>query len=951
MLERAAELQRLAEAIEAARAGTGRLIVVEGEAGIGKSTLVAAAVEQARRGGLRVAQARANELERSYPFGVALGLFEPLAGDRTVDRAELFTGAARAAEPLITHGAEGTPLAPGMVGDPFATVHGLYWVAVNAAEMRPLVVVVDDAQWSDEGSLRFLHYLAQRVDELPILLLLAFRTSPAADEEPARSLRTSPAAIVIEPRPLSERAVGELLAGSGIADPDGTLRAEYWATTRGNPLFLAELVRDRAERDAVTPRPSRDEPVPGGITRVVEARIARLDPDAQRVAEAVAVLGDQATLHRAAHLAEIPEAEANRVIRALARAVIVDPGEPLDFVHPIVRAAIYGAIPPATRGRLHRVAGILLHDEVAPLGVIGTQLLEASRTGDPRVVDLLRAAAAEASARGQPGVAAQLLERARAEPPANGARLEVLVELARAHATVGSPDAIRHYWEVVDLVDESIRRAGLLLELGHALIAAANWADATTAFERGLKELAGASDPSGDEATVQQLHDQLEAGFASAAWVGIDRHADAERVVARMLGEERLGDVHRQLAVWAAFQRTIVASGTAAQAAELVERAIGGIPAEQLIGEGQIVEVAAGVLVATDEHPAEIELLSRAIAAAEGVEAYGKVGMYSYCRALPNYFTGALTDAIADAQAASRTAELGWETFLPGARAMLAHALIERGDLDGAAEALVVDRERWGGRVDFEAFVPVARCRLALVEGRLDEALAHADEGSIVPLSIGLRGLVPPSWRAWKAMALTQLGRRGEARELAEEDLVVARAWGARWSLGGALRIAGIAAGGTTGIDLLRESADLLETSPARLEHATTRTELGSALRRGGYLPDARRELTAAMDLSHRLGALGLLERARAELRAAGSRPRRYALTGVAALTPAELRVARLAAEGRTNRQIAQALFVTPKAVEYHLANAYPKLGIASRQELAPALARDPGDRSIEAAT
>jgi DNA-binding CsgD family transcriptional regulator len=383
------------------------------------------------------------------------------------------------------------------------------------------------------------------------------------------------------------------------------------------------------------------------------------------------------------------------------------------------------------------------------------------------------------------------------------------------------------------------------------------------------------------------------------------------------------------------------------QGAELVTRAITGIPIEQLTVEGQIVEVAAGVLVATDEHPAEIDLLTRAIAAAEEVGAFGKVGIYSYCRSIPNYFMGALTEAIADAQASIRTAELGWETFMPGARGMLAHALIERGDLAGAAEALEIDSERWGGRLDYEAFVPVARCRLAFVEGRLDDALALGEQASVVPKSIGLRGLLPPNWRVWLALTLSLLGRRDEARALAAELVAVGREWGAHWSIGGTLRVAGVVEGGSDGIDLLRESAGLLEKSPARLERATTLVELGSALRRGGHPRDAREVLTLAMDLAHELGALALRERAREELRAAGSRPRRYALTGIAALTPSEHRVARLAAEGRTNRQIAQALFVTPKAVEYHLANVYPKLGIGSRQQLVPALAEAPGGSRI----
>jgi DNA-binding CsgD family transcriptional regulator len=191
---------------------------------------------------------------------------------------------------------------------------------------------------------------------------------------------------------------------------------------------------------------------------------------------------------------------------------------------------------------------------------------------------------------------------------------------------------------------------------------------------------------------------------------------------------------------------------------------------------------------------------------------------------------------------------------------------------------------------------------------------------------------------------LARLGRRDEARELAAEAVAIGRRWGARWPLGCALRAAAIAEASPVAIDLFREAITLHEASSAHLEHARTLLEYGSALRHLGHLVDAREALRMAMDLSHRLGARALLARCRQELQAAGSRPRRYALVGVESLTPAELRVAQLVAEGRTNREVAQALFVTPKAVEYHLANAYPKLGITSRRELPGALDADAAD-------
>jgi DNA-binding CsgD family transcriptional regulator len=207
-----------------------------------------------------------------------------------------------------------------------------------------------------------------------------------------------------------------------------------------------------------------------------------------------------------------------------------------------------------------------------------------------------------------------------------------------------------------------------------------------------------------------------------------------------------------------------------------------------------------------------------------------------------------------------------------------------------------------------------------------------------------MRNGVPTEWRSWYATALVGAERRDEAREITREGVDIARAWGAAWPLGNALRAAGVVEGGADGITLLREAETLLADSPARLEHARLLVDLGGALRRNGSLTDAREVLARAADLAQQIGARRLLANAIAEQRAAGARPRRVSLTGVDSLTPAEQRVAQEALTGRSNREIAQALFVTPKAVEFHLANGYRKLNIGSRTELAGVMAA-PEDR------
>jgi DNA-binding CsgD family transcriptional regulator len=205
--------------------------------------------------------------------------------------------------------------------------------------------------------------------------------------------------------------------------------------------------------------------------------------------------------------------------------------------------------------------------------------------------------------------------------------------------------------------------------------------------------------------------------------------------------------------------------------------------------------------------------------------------------------------------------------------------------------------------------------------------------------SVGSRNPAFIAWRSPAALALHQLGEQGEARRLAGEELEFARAWGAPRALGAALCAAGLIEGGERGLALLEEAVQAVNGSPAKLEHAKARTELGAALRRANHRIRAREQLRHAVELATICGAASLAERAERELLATGARPRRVALSGVESLTPSERRVAELAAEGPTNREIAQTLFVTQRTVEVHLTSIYRKLGISSRSQLAATLA------------
>jgi DNA-binding CsgD family transcriptional regulator/Flp pilus assembly protein TadD len=306
---------------------------------------------------------------------------------------------------------------------------------------------------------------------------------------------------------------------------------------------------------------------------------------------------------------------------------------------------------------------------------------------------------------------------------------------------------------------------------------------------------------------------------------------------------------------------------------------------------------------------------------------------------------GAVQMAEADAAAAAEVgAAHGLHPTDPMASGFLIDALRERGELGDAERALRDARapEPIPDAAIFQMLL-FARGRLRLARGQTREGLEDVLLAGRREVEIG--GVTPAGmeWRSTAAIAYARLGEKDEARRLAGEELELAHAFGAARAIGIALRATGLAEGGERGIEILGEAAELLADSDARLEHARALVELGAAMRRAGRRREARAPLSEGRELAIDCGAKALSESALEELRASGARPRRSALRGPDSLTPSELRVAQMAAGGRSNRKIAEDLFVTVRTVESHLSQAYGKLEISSRRELSGALGEPDG--------
>jgi DNA-binding CsgD family transcriptional regulator len=930
LLERDGELTTLTDALLRARDGRGLVVLVEGVAGLGKTSLLDAACGLAAESGFTCLRARATELERDFAYGCMRQLLEPVVAKAGgSDRERLFDGAASLAAPLFT--ATAAPQLRPSVDNDFSILHGLYWLLNNVAEAGAVAIAVDDVHWSDAESLRFFNYLAPRLDGLRLAVLATTRSGEDLGPDLAR-LASGPETTVLRPRPLSTGAtlrLSERRLGEPVA-PEFAIACRQ--ATGGNPFYLDALLREVSER-GVRPDTSGAEVVRGiGPPAVAEAVRLRLSDHAEAagLVRAIAVLGDGASLEEAARLAELPDAEAAPAADLLAALAILRPGGRLEFVHPIVREAVYAGIGPHERAAAHARAAEVLGASGGSEERIAAQIAEAEPAGDAERVALLRRVAAQALQCGGPAAATAWLRRALAEPPPPEVRPHVLLELGFAELRVAAPEAAEHLAAAI----EEIREPELLARSARLLANAYTMAGEAERSVETLEAAIRVVEPSDRELALV-----LEAELAAHA-----RQAPLEARVAVGRRLERLGALagatpgERLAAAHIAFERAR-ASESVEEATTLLERGLADIrlPAEQELDVTGTFYLLVVGLTATDALERVDSALTEALGDARCRESIPATAFVLAQRARVALKRGALGRAEVDARTALELLnEYGIRLGSALALAVLVEAAVEGGELDSAASALAES--------DFGVEIPPgmatnplleARALLRLAQGRAREALDDLTEFGRRDERWGGANPLASRWRSRAAFALAALGDDRQARATAEEELERARRWGAASGLGVALRAVGLLEGGAASLERLQEAVATLERSPARLEHARALTDLGAALRRMNRRSDARGRLQQGLELANRCGARALAERARTELLAAGGRSSEPEGTGVQQLTASERRVAELAAEGRSNPEIAQALFVTRKTVETHLGRVYRKLDIAGRGQLA----------------
>ena len=931
LLERENELAAAGALLDDIRAQRGRMLLIEAPAGLGKSTLIEQIEALAARE-LFVLTAAGREVEQDLGWGVARSLFEPWLlrlPDR--ERADLLAGPAGSASLLF--GADGDMSAVPSAEASFGILHGLYWLAIRAAESQPTLVIVDDAHWADEPSLRLLCYLSGRIRDRPLGLLIAARTGEPGAGRLLAQLAAGQGVTVCEPAPLSAAAVATLIHARMPAADDGFC-VRCWELTAGNPLGVRELLSVIAEHPAdgsaadlevIAKRAARS------LSRSVLRRLASLPADARALADAVAVFESGMELQWAAQLAGLEPSAAVVAADELSRVDILTAEEPLSFTHPLLRAAVYGALPRGRRAQTHRRAAAVLLAAHASSEQVAAHLLEVSPAADHEVVVALRAAARRAMSHGVAASAARYLERALREPPAEADRAVVLAELGRAEAGFAPRGAIEHFEAAIDLAAEPAQRAELALELGRALHDAGRPEDACAAFERGAAELG---------------EDGGELGIELEAWY----------LTSAVLLPERAADVHRRTsAIIARTRSRPTAAARVLASKSMIMRVYEGQPhqplvklARELYGDGRLLEEVgltsqaslhvAAALSYGDRYAAAEQVLGRARDEGRRIGSLTVFAAACQLRARQRLWTGSIPEVIADASTAVEIFSSGRHMYLPAAAYCLARGLIENDQSEQAEELLAtVERDNPPTGI-FAAWQHEARGRLAAATGDWELALNEHRLCGESTESVLVRNPAMFHWRSEAGLAALRLGHQQQARELIEEELTLAQRFGAPRAIGVARRAAALLERGSVIEDGLRSSVGLLSDCGARVELAHALVELGGAIRRAGRPTDARDTLREALSVADAIGAMRFARAAREELQRAGGRAA-VRRNSAEELTPSERRVSELAALGRTNREIANELFVTVKAVEWHLGNSYRKLDIRGRSGLARALA------------
>lgn len=884
----------MGDALDAAFEASGRrsyLLVVEGRWGAGKTSFIDAAVAEAEEKGLQVVRLDVPDLAPG-PSATA-----PCAFDRHVDDAGQLDPRSIAA-------------------------------AVERSRKGPMLIAVDDAQWLDDLSAEALGVLHDDGTSgllLVMTMLHSYEASPVV-----RRLATSTRRRTLHLEPLARDEVRELVTAHYFPAASDDHIEKIHDLTDGIPYFVHEVCSwadvEELELDGISEAMS--ESVPPPVLKMTRSRLDALDDDERRLTGVLAVLDGHATPVRAAALGAMDEGRVYETIDALNRYGLVDRTWPLRFGPPVLRYAIIQSMSALDMQTLRRSVARLLHDEGEAPRSVAAHLLETPSAGGAQwIVTTCSSAADRAVMQGDHRLAAALLSRALAEPPAPVDRPRLLVGLGRAEALLGCPQATDHLLDALDLSDDAAERGRSLYHLARVHTSAGDGVGAIQYLRRGLAEPCLPSSISTLLMEELRVLDLFDPGLRATHALSRPPGSHGSTVVDQL---------HRVMAAESAdtvlpdLRGAIEAADPDSFDGMTSHAALAGLVWCDALGDADRFLTAAGRHTLT--------------------QGGGVLGaLWRHGRAVIAYHRGELSQALELARSAADLLMGAWPSASSPAIALAIHTALACGRPSLA-------RELAGVQDTHEPDVPTfASLQLAdaighlhLEVGRLEDAIDAFRDAAAMATETGIANPAVACWRGGLARALAATGDEAGAQRVAREEVEVARRFGAPRVLASALRGLGQVAAPDAAVPALREAAGLIEHHPAKLERVRVRFALAQALKRAGHRREARDEVHEGLAEARELGAARLVHLLDEEASSLGlTRSSNGGRVGLESLTPSELRVAELAKSGMTNREIATEVFVSSKAVEYHLGNVYAKLGIHGRRELpADLIGREESTRS-----
>ena len=937
---RTSELAVLRAALDILAAGRPAVALVEGEAGIGKSRLLNEALADARSRGFSIAKGQGDELERTRPFGAIAEALDCRATSadprRRAIAALLATGGPRGLE------GSGPVTVTSDAGLQFRVVDAIVDLVETLALHSPLVIALDDLQWVDPSSLITVAAIDRRFSFLPVAVIGCYRSAPRLSQlrHVVDALIRSGATHVGVGR-LDESAVEALVAELVAGHPGPTLLREV-AGAGGNPLFITELLA-AIESDGILEQTADGVDLtrltlPPSLRLTILRRLSYLPDEVMDVLRTGAILGARFSIYDLAVSTAVPAGRlAPTVTEAIAARVLEEDGDRLRFCHDLIREALYDDIPRSLRLALHRETGQRLAAAGAPTRLVAEQMARGATAGDLEAVTWLTTAAREAAPR-SPEIAVDLFDRAvDLMDSRHQDRDSVLAERASALMSAGRVGEAESAWRSLlrpghDPAVQALAHTGL----GLVLLTSGRPSDGLTELQLGTDGLAeddpGRASGLGWACICRMWLGDLDGALALTA--------DA-RAAASISGN------HTTAAIATAMVAVVtMLRGDLDAASETIDAGLDA--AERSPGRSglryPIYAPRAFILLEQDR-------LDQARSALEaGTRRSDEMGIrwhepsYQMVRAVERFVAGEWDEAVDEVTAGVELAGESGESYsLIVSRGVHSLICLHRNQIAPAAELastaiqqLIATEGRYRSQ-----WAVLARALVLEAEGDAEVAyatLAEAwDRCSQLGLALEYRVLAPDLVR----LALAT-GHRQRAADATHHITALAAANSVPSLTGAALRCRGML---EDELEPLHLAVEAYADGPRVVELARAREELGVAFLRRGDTAHGRPQLDEALETYERLGAQRDIARVDAALRTAGirrgsRRARCRPELGWGSLTPAEETVARLAAEGLTNPQIGERLYVSRRTVQTHIAHVFVKLGISSRTLLGAEVAR-----------